>query len=291
MNKDLEKLLKQLQNKNFESAEDMTEYLQSLTGHTIDDIQSMMGATESAFELKIQDLLEEVTPELSAAEAKRIRKEIFDLLKVRPDTSMLYYGLAILEQKKDPYTAVAYLQRAEFLELANLDTDLFDDEIGNFWQIIETRNYMRILAELVHLEIEIDDIFSAVHHAEMCVKLNNSDNLGIRYILMQLCIQYKNFERAAELIKEYPENSAYYHYNKAFIALATKGHTKTAQNLLNKAKMANLYIYQMLANKAKVKSSPAAYGSGDLSEANAYLFDFQDCWYEQIDIEKHFKIA
>ena len=81
----------------------------------------------------------------------------------------------------------------------------FQDCMGDFWGLLETRPYMRLRHSYLELLIECGMMRKAVSEAEEMLKLCSNDNLGVRYLLMHLYAYLENEDAALALHKEYDE--------------------------------------------------------------------------------------
>ena len=148
--------------------------------------------------------------------------------------------LALAEETTEKKKAEQYIQKALELEPDNLDAigaslDLSDDtnleyyqklseavrtgselmekkglmdedSIGDFWGILETRPYMRLLERRAEFLIEAGMMGQAVKECEEMIRLSNNDNLGIRFRLMHLYAFLEKEEPALELHKKYDDH-------------------------------------------------------------------------------------
>lgn len=79
--------------------------------------------------------------------------------------------------------------------------------IGEFWKIYEMRPYMRLRAEYLDALINCSMFGLAVKECNELLRLCESDNLGIRYRLMNLLAYFEDEKSALELLKKYDEKS------------------------------------------------------------------------------------
>lgn len=81
----------------------------------------------------------------------------------------------------------------------------FQDCMGDFWGLLETRPYMRLRHSYFELLIECGMMRKAVGEAEEMLNLCSGDNLGVRYTLMHLYAYWENEDAALALHKEFDE--------------------------------------------------------------------------------------
>ncbi|MCM1333986.1 MAG: hypothetical protein NC084_07330 [Bacteroides sp.] len=83
-----------------------------------------------------------------------------------------------------------------------------DENIGEFWMILETRPYMRLLDSYSDALIQCGRMRKAIAGYEKMLKLCKSDNLGARYRLMHLFAFFEDEKAALDLLAKYPEEES-----------------------------------------------------------------------------------
>ena len=78
-----------------------------------------------------------------------------------------------------------------------------EDSIGEFWGILETRPYMRLLSRYADFMAEAGMMTLAAREYEEMIRLSENDNLGARYSLMHVYAFLEQEEPALELHKKY----------------------------------------------------------------------------------------
>ena len=79
----------------------------------------------------------------------------------------------------------------------------FQEDVGQFWQVLETRPYIRAKGQYVLLLARAGKLKKAAQEAEDIIRLNEQDNLGIRYVLMHLYAALEDAESAQKLLGKY----------------------------------------------------------------------------------------
>ena len=112
------------------------------------------------------------------------------------------------------------------------EEDFFDEDcIGDFWEIFETRPYMRARYNYIELLLALGKYKKAIEECEEMLELNSNDNTGIRYTLMGLYAHFEDEVSAMRLYKKYNECSV--HMLLPLIALYYKTDSyKTAEKYL-----------------------------------------------------------
>ena len=79
----------------------------------------------------------------------------------------------------------------------------FQEDVGDFWTILETRPYMRVRQAYLDALISCGMIRCAIDEGEALLKLCENDNLGIRYQLMHLYAYMEDEMHALALHKRF----------------------------------------------------------------------------------------
>lgn len=79
----------------------------------------------------------------------------------------------------------------------------FQEDMGDFWMILETRPYMRLRHLYMHTLCECGMMRKAAAEAEDLLKLCEGDNLGVRYDLMHMYAFLEEEEAALALYQKY----------------------------------------------------------------------------------------
>lgn len=78
-----------------------------------------------------------------------------------------------------------------------------EDSIGSYWGIMETRPYMRLKMEYMCALNDNGMIRRAIAECEDMIRLNENDNMGVRYILMHLYVLLEEEKKALALHQKY----------------------------------------------------------------------------------------
>lgn len=79
------------------------------------------------------------------------------------------------------------------------------NSIGEFWGILETRPYMRLLNRYAEFMAEAGMMTLAAREYEEMIRLSENDNLGVRYSLMHIYAFLEQEESALNLYKKYDD--------------------------------------------------------------------------------------
>ena len=112
------------------------------------------------------------------------------------------------------------------------------------------------------------------------IRLNPSDNQGVRYTLAGFLLFLDRDNDLTFLLRQYPDDGlATWAYTKALIAFRTHGDTPDARQLLKEAKKGNRHVPDyLLGRKYPPTEQPGYYTPGDESEALNYVGSFMAGW-------------
>lgn len=151
----------------------------------------------------------------------------------------------------------------------------FEDEVGQFWLLPETRPYMDAVEMLAtfHLEGRRDPQTAASYLRDL-LRLNPEDNQGNRYKLFRCLFEAKEYAELEALLARYDENTAGTNYARWLWRFATKG-PQAAGDDLQKAFAQNRYVILFLLGAISPPDGPEPfYESGSEEEAAHCLVNF-----------------
>ena len=217
---------------------------------------------------KSDELLEEALNATSKNKALKLAKQALEIYPDNIDAENL-----IVEFEENPIKKLkkydSIIEKAtKLLEEQNM----FDKEnIGDFWLILETRPYMRARHNKIVTLLELGRYSEAIRECEELLKLCNSDNTGIRYILIGLYCILEKFEDCEKLFKKFNDNSAFMLFPMA-IMYFKKGDYKKTKQYLRKTEEQNEFVIDFLLNEngAFLKEQMVDYYSYG-SEEEAFL--------------------
>ena len=128
-------------------------------------------------------------------------------LSLEPDNvdAMLAKAMAVSKEPEDELAAIA-----EVVEKAGkaLEADgYFENGIGSFWAIWETRPYMRARAVYCNRLIGSGKLRLAEKEAKELLVLSESDNLGMRFTLSYIYMHLEDEDGMKKLIADYPDSA------------------------------------------------------------------------------------
>lgn len=190
------------------------------------------------------DLLEEAYNTSSKTKAIKLAKQALELNPENIDAECFIADFEENKIKKLNKMETIIEKATQILEKDNM----FDKEnIGIFWGILETRPYMRARNRKLAILMDLGRYTDAIKECEELLNLCESDNLGIRYILIGLYCILEKFEECEKLYKKFNEYSAFMLFPMA-IMYFKKGDYKKSKKFLKDVQESNPYIIKMLKN-------------------------------------------
>ena len=152
-------------------------------------------------------------------------------------------------------------------------------EEGAMWLALESRPYLRALAQLAAIEWEIGDRQAAIARGWELLRRNPNDNQGMRYMQLVRLLHAGSVSEIERLLAMYDEGNASWAFGRTLHLFRTRGPGPEANAALRTAKQANRHVVAyLLADREMPEESPAYIGYGDESEAQAYALDAWTVW-------------
>ena len=225
---------------------------------------------------KAQELMYQAFGIPNPEERVKLAKQALDL---SPDCADAYVLLA--EHTKSRKEALGLFGKGVAAGERALGPKAFQEDVGHFWSILETRPYMRAREGLASNLWTIGRRDEAIKHLQDMLRLNPGDNQGVRYTLAGWLLAEGRDEELARLLKEYDEGSANWAYTKALVAFRQIGDTPETRKLLKLAQKVNKHVpAYLLGRKPLPQERPSSYSPGDLNEAVFYVGTTLSGWKE-----------
>jgi len=267
---EMAKMGRYLEGKDFESIDKVQKYINSLIEDgSIAEIAPTTPA-EQAQEL-IYNAWESIDEE---------RVELaMNALEVYPDCADAYVILA--QESESPMESYSFFREGVEAGERALGPGYFEEDVGHFWGILETRPYMRARFGLARFLWELGKQGKAVEHLEYMLRLNPGDNQGVRYILASWYVMMDRDEDLWKLLDSYgDEPTACWAYTKALASFRKEGDTKASTELLMEAIETNPHVPAYFLGESELPDEPPySIGFGDETEAIDYAMEFLLCWY------------
>jgi len=264
----------------------MTDSQKKNSGKVIDFTEYRKKVAQRKGAKKKDDLAERAAQELiyDAWESYQKRERIRlakEALLIFPDCADAYNLLAedaakTLEDSKE------YYQKGMEAGRRALGEKIFKESNGMFWDILETRPYMRSRAGLMQCLWEEGRYDEAIGHALELLRLNENDNQGIRYVLITYLANLGRYDQLEAFMKNgiYKNDcAAEWLYTRVLLSFAKKGDSKTSREALQKALEGNVYVPDYLTGRKPIpRVLPDRMTWGGEDEAFCYASGNKRAW-------------
>ena len=168
-------------------------------------------------------------------------------------------------------------------EKANLEKENFfnEENVGIFWGLIETRPYMRTKHSYMLTLMELGRYTEAIKQGEELLELCESDNLGVRYLIIGLYTVLERFEECEKIYNKYSDDSTFMLFPLA-VMYYKRGDYRKCKKILKEIQENNKYLLDYLIGikkftKAKTKDIEinGTYSWGSESEAYFVAKDYK----------------
>jgi tetratricopeptide (TPR) repeat protein len=186
----------------------------------------------------------------------------------------------LAEQAADPTTARDLYAHAVAAGERALRPLTFEEQAGHFWGIVQTRPYMRARFGLARCLEELSQVDDAIGHYQELLRLNPTDNQGVRDILLPVLLTASRDGEAGALLERFDGDiSATWQYGWALWTFRREGDSKLARDRLRAAVRANRYVPAYLTGKAEWPGPlPESYAFGSEEEAVLCVGDLGAAW-------------
>lgn len=251
------------------SMDEANEFLKSIEGKPVEftpttDAERAIALVDQAFEARGRRQVQ------LAREALKLDPDCVDAL------------LLLADRAGDPELALPLFQQATEAGERQLGPELFEQEAGNFWGILETRPYMRARQQLALRHLELGRADEAITHLSELLRLNPGDNQGNRYLLAQALMNDDRLDELDELLNrsEYrTEESAEWAFSRALLAFRKDSDSPEAQAQLDRAMRVNPYVVPLLIGRTGMPPmAPSSYSPGGEDEAMNYVNQAAPDW-------------
>ena len=269
MSSDLSRLL---QEQNFESEEEMKEFLNGIVKR-----EKVPGVPPKDAVSYAQDIIYEAWE--TESREKRI-KLANEALAVSPDCADAYNLLA--EEAETVEEAKELYQKGVDAGRRALGEEAFKLDKGHFWGYVPSRPYMRARAGLMECLWKLGEHDEAIAHAKEMLRLNENDNQGIRYILIAYLAELGRYDELDEFL-----NKGHYEgdcgtewlYTQVLLSFAKRGDSSRARDELKIAVKRNPHVPEyILGRKSIPRVLPDRVILGGEDEAFCYADRFLTAW-------------
>ena len=242
MSSDISRLL---EGQDFKSDKELNEYLDSL----VKGGKVPKAPPKSAVSFA-QDIMYEAWETESHKERIKLAREA---LSISPDCADAYNLLAEEEAKTYEEAKELYRKGMEAGRRA-LGEKIFEEDSGHFWGYTPTRPYMRSRAGVMECQWVLGEHDEAISHAKELLRLNTSDNQGIRYLLISYLAELGRYDELDKFMNKgpYSDGAAEWLYTKALLSFVKEKASVSADKDLKIALKSNRYVPEYLTGKKPI---------------------------------------
>lgn len=230
----------------------------------------MRQSTQDRKRFEAQGVMWDAMDVISGGDERRAARLCHTALGIYPDC---VDALAMLAEIKCERVNEYVDEMRKVIEAGRRDLGArcFKRDRGDFWGIIETRPYMRAMAQLGFALLgwgAPERVDEAIEIFEEMLDLNPNDNQGVRDWLAGCHLARKRYDDARMLFARYPDDwLAAPAWAKVLLAHVSES-AEQAAKLLGEARKRNAHVEPYLTGrKRRPKGRPGAYSPGDETEA------------------------
>lgn len=242
MTSDLSRLV---QGKDFKSKEELKAYLDSLVDQELPE-----APLKSAIQFA-QDIMYEAWEAETKKERIKLAKEALSISSDCADA----YNLLAEEEAKTLKEATEFYRKGMEAGRRAIGEEIFKNNDGHFWGYTPSRPYMRSRLGYMECLWEAGAYDEAISHAREMLKLNTSDNQGIRYILSAYLADLQRYDELDEFLNkgEHKDDCVTeWFYTRALLSFVKEGDSERANNDLKEALKSNQYVPEYLTGKKPI---------------------------------------
>jgi tetratricopeptide (TPR) repeat protein len=239
------------------------------SGRSPDDMRAGVTPLEKAQDLVVQAF---------EARGRRQLQLARKALALSADCADAYVLLA--ERTPDAETALDLYSQGVAAGERALGPRTFEEEVGHFWGMVQTRPYMRARFGLAQTLQALNRLDDAIDHYCELLRLNPNDNQGVRIVLLPLLLELGRDEEAGALLAEYADDgTAMWTYGYALWTFRREGRSPAARGRLRAAMRSNRHGVRFLtADPSTIEDDFDMYSLGSEEEAIACARELGDAW-------------
>lgn len=202
-------------------------------------------------------------------------------LELWPDAADAYVVLGnTAAERGDMAEAIRLFQAGVEAGERTLGARFFEENVGHFWGLVESRPYMRARFGLAQALWDHGEHEAAIAHDQALLRLNPNDHQGIRWASAARLVALGDDQRLERLLEEHGDDgTAFMLFTRALLTYRQEGPGREANSRLREACEANPHVPAYLLGRRPLPKEPPRYiGFGDEQEAEAYVFDFGEGW-------------
>ncbi|WP_405175564.1 SEC-C metal-binding domain-containing protein [Paenibacillus sp. FSL H8-0261] len=207
-------------------------------------------------------------------------------LEVYPDSPDAYLILA--EEAENEADARAFLKAGMDAGERELGEAFFAENKGHFWDLHETRPYIRICKSYADSCWFSGNAEEAQNVLEHILELNPEDNTGARYLLTAAYLYTNKLKKTEKVLEKFGNDAAAtVAYDRMVLEYKKNGITSQLKMLYRVARNVNKHVPDyLLGIKRLPHNLPDFVGMGDANEAIEYVIVHSRLWTSLPDLLK-----
>lgn len=272
MERHIREVHKIMESKEFDSIEEVNEYMHQLLNETGGTVP--LSAPETLQE-KAMDLVYQAIQ----YHGKR-RLELAKQALENDENCADAYMLMAEETARTPEQARPWMEKAVRAAENTLGPEFLgsDENVGRYWNL-RSRSYMRARAALAEIRWEMGEREDAVAMYLDLLRLDPDDHQGLRYKAITALIILDRVDKAIDVIDEYGDDSSYMAYARALTIYRKEGPTRRAKLALADAIESNRFLPAIVLRYVPMPDQlPVTYAPGTRDEAVILFVDSIEAW-------------
>jgi tetratricopeptide (TPR) repeat protein len=198
---------------------------------------------------------------------------------LQEDPSHTEATLLLAESTFDAYRKIELFRKA--IEHGEAQcAELLETEVGQFWGLSETRPLLRAKYGLASALAADGQVNEAITQMLDILRLNQNDNLGVRYEIIPLLLSQNKEKEAVEILNRYSEETGIWLYLKAQVEFHREGPSgPSARKAIQAAIKFNPHVIKLLMADHP-PMMPEHYALGSPGEAAVVIEEQLDSWTE-----------
>ena len=142
------------------------------------------------------------------ARSKKAKKRCLEKAKELDPKNLDILSSLLFLEKRECYEELPDVERLLALGKDDLrERKIYQQSIGDFYQVMETRPYIRLMYAYMLMLKQCMMLRKAIAVGKEILKLNNNDNMGVRYTLMHLYVYMEDEYNALKLTRQFKDES------------------------------------------------------------------------------------
>ncbi len=251
-------------------------------------LRVMTGGTRGERRSKERRAQELVYDAMEAAKPERrldLAWQALELDAEHPDALLMVLESTGMEGE----ARIGALRRIVAVAAKRLGKKAFKEFKPHFWQILDTRPYMRARMQLAEELRAAGRLEEAIEEYEEMLALNENDNLGVRHLLLPCLLALSRMDEARKLLKLHAGECD---WNAAFawarvLERLLSGDEPGASKALAAARKQNPYVEVYLKRQRKLpRNLPDGYSVGSKEEALCFAGPLLTAWARHPEARK-----